>query len=91
MAIGPLGQGGAGIIQLGVVAKKINFVDPSFATVLHAIGVFIGLIMWTYAILWIVFAVVTIATRFPRIKFSMGWWGFIFPLGIANIIAFLTQ
>ena len=84
MAIGPLGQGGAGIIQLGVAARKINYIDPSFGTTLHAVGVFIGLIMWAYAILWIVFAVVTIATRFRKIRFSIGWWGFIFPLGISQ-------
>jgi tellurite resistance protein TehA-like permease len=41
----------------------------------------VGLIMWGYAVLWIVFAVVTIASRFPRITFSMAWWGFTFPLG----------
>lgn len=70
------------IIQLGVVAKHVNFISPSFATTLHGIGVFMGLIMWGYAILWIVFAVVTIASRFPRITFSMAWWGFTFPLGM---------
>ena len=69
----------------------MNYVDPSFATVLYAVGVFIGLIMWAYAVLWIVLAVVTIATRFPRINFSIGWWGFIFPLGIANFVPALTQ
>ena len=91
MAIGPLGQGGAGIIQLGVVAKKMNSFDPSFATSLYTVGVFIGLIMWSYAILWIVFAVVTIATRIPRIRFSIGWWGFIFPLGTYNQFQFHSR
>lgn len=40
-----------------------------------------GLIMFGYAIIWIVFAVVTIASKFPKITFSMAWWGFTFPLG----------
>jgi len=38
--------------------------------------------MWGYALLWIVFAIVSIAARFPRIHFSMAWWGFTFPLGM---------
>ena len=83
LPIGPLGQGGAGIIQLGIVAKQINFISPEFATVLHGAGVLTGLLMWGYALLWIVFAVVTIASRFPKITFSMAWWGFTFPLGTA--------
>jgi len=78
LPIGPLGQGGAGIIQLGIVAEQMNF---PYATNLRAIGVFLGLLMWGYAILWSVFAVLTIGYRFPRISFSMAWWGFVFPLG----------
>ena len=70
------------LIQLGVAARNVSFISHSFATTLHGIGVFVGLIMWGYAILWIVFAVVTIASRFPRITFSMAWWGFTFPLGM---------
>lgn len=76
-----MGQGGAAIIKLGVVAKNIGFISPSFADILHGVGVFVGLIMWAYAILWIVFAFVTIVSRVPKIKFSVGWWGFTFPLG----------
>jgi len=78
LPIGPLGQGGAGIIQLGIVAEQMNF---PYATILRGIGVFVGLMMWGYAILWLVFALVTIAFRFPRVYFSMAWWGFTFPLG----------
>lgn len=37
--------------------------------------------MFGYGILWIVFAIVTIAAKYPNIKFSMAWWGFTFPLG----------
>lgn len=82
LPIGPLGQGGAGIIQLGIVAKEIEFISPDTASVLYGIGVFTGLIMFGYGILWLVFAVTSIASKFPKIVFSMAWWGFTFPLGI---------
>ena len=83
LPIGPLGQGGAAIIQLGIIAKNINWISPAFGQFLHGAGIFIALIMWAYALLWIVFAVVSIAARFPRIQFSMAWWGFTFPLGMS--------
>jgi tellurite resistance protein TehA-like permease len=41
----------------------------------------VGLIMFGYALIWIVFAFVSIASRFPKLQFSMAWWGFTFPLG----------
>jgi tellurite resistance protein TehA-like permease len=90
LPIGPLGQGGAGIIQLGVVAKDINYITPEFASVLHGMCVLTGLFMWGYAVLWIVFAVVTVASKFPRLKFAMAWWGFTFPLGFPRLLPSLT-
>jgi tellurite resistance protein TehA-like permease len=46
----------------------------------YVIGFLIGLILWGFAIVWFIVAVVMIATSggFP---FNMGWWGFIFPVG----------
>ena len=39
-----------------------------------------GLILWGFAIVWFVVAVIMMAISggFP---FNMGWWGFIFPVG----------
>lgn len=44
------------------------------------VGVFVGIILWGFAIVWLVVAVVMMAKSggFP---FNMGWWGFIFPIG----------
>lgn len=88
LPIGPLGQGGAAIIKLGVMAKNVDFISPEFAVILHGVGIFVGLMMWAYAVVWIAFALVTIAIRVPRITFSIGWWGLTYPLGmhISDII-----
>jgi tellurite resistance protein TehA-like permease len=81
LPIGCLCQGASGIIELGVEARKAGFVSAELSTVLYGAGVLMGLIMWGYALLWMVFAVVGLAARFPNINFSMAWWGFTFPVG----------
>lgn len=91
LPVGPLGQGGFGIQQLGKVAVKILPQTSAFAAagvdivrgaeMLYVLGVFIGMIMWGFALVWVCFALISLATirDFP---FNMGWWGFTFPLGV---------
>jgi tellurite resistance protein TehA-like permease len=74
------------IIELGKLAKRLfpatqtlpHVADAS--DVFYIIGFMLGLILWGFAILWFIVAVIMIAVsgRFP---FNMGWWGFIFPVG----------
>lgn len=94
LPIGPLGQGGFGIQQLGNVALKL-LPTPSSASsdastlptllhggeVLYVLGVFIALCLWGFALVWLSFALTSLAAlqKFP---FNMGWWGFTFPLGV---------
>jgi tellurite resistance protein TehA-like permease len=84
LPLGPLGQGGAGIIQLGVIAQEIGYISTDFANVLYGAGILIALLMWGYAIVWLVFAVVQVGSRLTKLKFSIAWWGFTFPLGIID-------
>ncbi|UNI21829.1 Plasma membrane sulfite pump involved in sulfite metabolism [Purpureocillium takamizusanense] len=93
LPIGPLGQGGFGIQQLGKVALAVLPQTAVFrgvgadvdvaraAEILYVLGVFLGLVMWGFALVWTSFAFISIATikDFP---FNMGWWGFTFPLGV---------
>lgn len=91
LPVGPLGQGGFGIQQLGKVALerfghtnafRVAGLDPiRGAEILYILGVFFGIIMWGVALLWVAFAFISLASthRFP---FNMGWWGFTFPLGV---------
>jgi len=74
------------LIVLGKDAKQFFAETDSLPHVaragdmLYVIGFLVGLILWGFAIVWFVVAVVMIATSggFP---FNMGWWGFIFPVG----------
>lgn len=74
------------IITLGKLAKRLFPVTHSLPYVAQAgdvfyiIGVFVGLILWGFAIVWFIVAVfmIALAGGFP---FNMGWWGFVFPIG----------
>jgi tellurite resistance protein TehA-like permease len=101
LPVGPLGQGGFGIQQLGRVALEILPRTAAFGSVegkeasatvaggtllqggevFYYLGVVLALFMWGFALVWLSFALISIATmhRFP---FNMGWWGFTFPLGV---------
>lgn len=91
LPVGPLGQGGFGIQQLGKVALKrlpdttafaAAGLDPARAAeVLYVLGVFLALVMWGFALLWVSFALISLATT-ASFPFNMGWWGFTFPLGV---------
>ena len=87
LPIGPLGQGGFGIMQLGKVAIEIF---PKAGTlrssvtnsgdILYVMGWLTATIMWGFGLVWLFFAGASITrSKFP---FNMGWWGFTFPLGV---------
>ncbi|RMJ22742.1 transporter [Aspergillus sp. HF37] len=91
LPLGPLGFGGFGIIYLGRVARNLledgSVLDPMAGSIAYVLGVFISLLMWSFGLIWLAFALATIyhCSPFP---FNMGWWGFTFPLGVyaANTI-----
>ncbi|WYZ45214.1 hypothetical protein EsH8_VIII_000530 [Colletotrichum jinshuiense] len=101
LPIGPLGQGGFGIQQLGKVSLKLlpqitafNMAAPGAihgGEILYFLGIFLALIMWGFALVWLSFALVSIATM-QKFPFNMGWWGFTFPLGVlATCTGMLAQ
>ncbi|KAG9237117.1 C4-dicarboxylate transporter/malic acid transport protein-like protein [Amylocarpus encephaloides] len=87
LPLGPLGQGGYGIMQLGKVAMDVFPTTMTLSEhmtnsgeILYVIGWLMATIMWGFALVWMFFAVASITrAKFP---FNMGWWGFTFPLGV---------
>lgn len=47
----------------------------------YVLGIFISLLMWSFGLIWLVFALATVLYSSP-FPFNMGWWGFTFPLGV---------
>lgn len=90
LPLGPLGMGGYTIMYLGKVSRIIFPKVDLFHSltiagdVVYIFGVFLALIMWGFGLAWLVFALVSIYCSRP-FPFSMGWWGFTFPLGVFAI------
>ena len=84
LPLGPLGQGGFAIMEMGVVAMKIFPVTSTLSarttSAADILYVVIALIMWGFALVWFFFALASISrSKFP---FNIGWWGFTFPIGV---------
>lgn len=90
LPLGPLGQGGFAIMQLGTVAMHVfpkthtlETASMNAGEMLYVVGWLIALIMWGFGIVWLFFALASISrSKFP---FNMGWWGFTFPLGVFTV------
>lgn len=93
LPLGPLGQGGFAIMQLGKVSLRIfpmtNTLPAVVSTggrpgeILYVLGWVVALVMWGFGIVWLFFAVASISrSKFP---FNMGWWGFTFPIGVLTV------
>ncbi|KAF7927825.1 hypothetical protein EAE99_005202 [Botrytis elliptica] len=88
LPLGPLGQGGFALMQLGKVSLTLfpqtntlpAIPAPGPGPIFYTLGFLFALIMWGFGLLWLFFALASISrSRFP---FNMGWWGFTFPLGV---------
>ncbi|KAM0320934.1 hypothetical protein ACHAO8_000228 [Botrytis cinerea] len=88
LPLGPLGQGGFALMQLGKVSLTLfpqtntlpAIPAPGPGPIFYTLGFLSALIMWGFGLLWLFFALASISrSRFP---FNVGWWGFTFPLGV---------
>lgn len=82
LPLGPLGFGGFTILNLGKQAKDIfpqtGTLDPLAGQVAYIMGFFVAFIMWSWALLWLCFALGTLlkTAMDTGVPFNMGWWGF---------------
>jgi tellurite resistance protein TehA-like permease len=84
LPLGPLGQGGYAIMQLGKVAAKVfsetTTLHPMAGEILYVLGWMVAIMFWGFGLVWLFFAIASI-TR-SRSPFNMGWWGLTFPIGV---------
>ncbi|KAF7622501.1 hypothetical protein AFLA_009038 [Aspergillus flavus NRRL3357] len=85
LPLGPLSQGGFGILKLGKAARTIfpqtHTLQASSGDVFYTVGFLVALILWAFALVWLFFALASIV-RCKSFPFNIGWWGFTFPLGV---------
>ncbi|PVH97866.1 putative MFS transporter [Periconia macrospinosa] len=91
LPIGPLGLSGFSLISLGKVARHAFALKDTIPSVAHAgdafylVGLLVGLVMWGFALIWFIVAIIMIAMAYP-FPFNMGWWGFVFPVGVFTLL-----
>jgi C4-dicarboxylate transporter/malic acid transport protein len=80
LVVGPLGQSIAGFSALGSAAVTVW---PAAGHALAAAALAYGVLVWGFAIYWLVLAVVTsLAAARSGMPFTLGWWSFTFPVGV---------
>jgi tellurite resistance protein TehA-like permease len=88
LPLGPLGLGGFTILNLGRLARDIfpqtGTLDPAAGLFAYHAGFFTALIMFSWGLLFLAFALAAVNASRP-LPFNMGWWGFTFPLGVFSI------
>jgi C4-dicarboxylate transporter/malic acid transport protein len=89
LPLGPCGQGAYGIIQLGLVGQRV-FTELELGGVskagdiIYVVSIVEGAMLWGLGLFWLVHGTVSVCMRWRggMARFNMGYWGFIFPLGV---------
>ena len=90
LPLGPLGQGAFGIIEMSqsgrTVYPAVGFTGVSDAgEIVFVISTLAGLALWGFGAWWLVHGISSVCIRVAtsgRLQHNMGFWGFIFPLGV---------
>jgi C4-dicarboxylate transporter/malic acid transport protein len=85
LSLGPLGTAALGLLVLGDAGGPI-LAEHGFGgavDILRLIGLIGALILWGYGAWWFMLSlIVTLRYRREGVPFNLGWWGYIFPLGV---------
>lgn len=95
LPLGPTGTGTLAILLLGHNAQSVAspHLSPAIITMLQllpGIGLFLGLVLWALASWWFVMAIGgTYYYLRHKPKFSLGFWAYIFPLGVYTMATYI--
>jgi len=65
-----------------MIFPKLTILPSEAGTILYIMGVIMGLIIWAMAIPWMCFAVGSVLRLKLRFPFNIGWWAFLYPVGM---------
>lgn len=84
LPLGPLGEGGFGIMKMGEVALRVfpetNTIIPSAGQIVYVFGFLTALLMWGFALAWLAWALASFGRS--RSPFNMGWWSIVFATSV---------
>jgi C4-dicarboxylate transporter/malic acid transport protein len=89
LALGPIGTGALGMLVMGAEAPSIfaqhGMLEVGIAA--RGIGTVAGITLWGFGLWWLLMASL-ITWRYYRagIPFNLGWWAYIFPLGVYTLL-----
>jgi tellurite resistance protein TehA-like permease len=88
LALGPIGTGALGLLLLGGDAPTVFALAglSGIGEVAFGLGIIGGTTLWGYGCWWLLLAILKTARYFREgMPFNLGWWGFIFPLGVYSL------
>lgn len=85
LALGPIGTGALGMLlfaQQGPAVLAANGLG-AYADAVGGASLLAGVLLWGYGVWWVAMAAM-ITLRYFRghVPFNLGWWGYVFPLGV---------
>lgn len=84
LPLGPLGEGGFGIMKMGEVALTVfpqtGTIIPSAGQIVYVMGFLTALLMWGFGLAWLFWALASFGRA--RSPFNMGWWSIVFASGV---------
>jgi C4-dicarboxylate transporter/malic acid transport protein len=88
LALGPIGTGALALLLLGGDAPAVFAVAglSGVGEVAFGLGIIGGTILWGYGLWWLLLAILKTAHYLRKgMPFNLGWWAFIFPLGVYSL------
>lgn len=89
LSIGPIGTGALGMLLLGADAPAVFGSQGmlGIGTIAEGFGLIVGMLLWGAGMWWLLLAaLITIRYFRTGIPFNLGWWGYIFPLGVYAVV-----
>jgi tellurite resistance protein TehA-like permease len=67
-----------------MIFPKLTLLPSESGTILYVMGLIMGLVIWAMAIPWMCFAVGSVLRLKFRFPFNIGWWAFLYPVGMVQ-------
>ena len=85
LALGPIGTGALGMVLFSQIAPGA-LADGALAPLAPALAgasLLLGTLLWGYGLWWVGLATLITARYFAApVPFNLGWWAYVFPLGV---------